>query len=147
MVSAGISWYGATKPFFMNESGIKVNKENYCKHIKKQLFPAIKNLAKRDDCIFVQDSAPSHRSNLVQDFLEKSLKRRFVKCVVWPLFSPDVNPLNYFFWDLLKTKVYRGRAGELFSLQDELIKKIKAVWKDCATDLKPLRKAIKQFVP
>ena len=101
------------------------------------MFPAIKNLVKRDDCIFVQDSAASHRSNLVQDFLEKSLKRRFVKCVVWPLFSPDVNPLNYFFWDLLKTKVYRGRAGEPFSLQDELITKIKAVWKDCATDLKP----------
>ena len=32
-----------------------------------------------DDWIFVQDSTPSHRSNLVQDFLEKSLKRRFVK--------------------------------------------------------------------
>ena len=32
MVSAGISWYSATKPFFVNESGIKVNNENYCKH-------------------------------------------------------------------------------------------------------------------
>ena len=28
MVSAAISWYGATKPFFVNENGIKVNKEN-----------------------------------------------------------------------------------------------------------------------
>ena len=27
MVSAAISWYGATKPFFVNENGIKVNKE------------------------------------------------------------------------------------------------------------------------
>ena len=35
MVSTAISWYGATKPFFVNESGIKVNKENYCKHLKK----------------------------------------------------------------------------------------------------------------
>ena len=32
MVSAAISWYGAMKPFFVNENGIKVNKENYCKH-------------------------------------------------------------------------------------------------------------------
>ena len=30
MVSAAISWYGATKPFFVNENGIKVNTENYC---------------------------------------------------------------------------------------------------------------------
>ena len=82
---------------FVNENGIKVNKKNYCKHLKKQLFPAIKKLVKRDDWIFVQDSAPSHRTNLIQDFLKKTLKRRFVKCVEWPPSSSDVNPLGYFF--------------------------------------------------
>ena len=104
---------------FVNENGIKVNKKNYCKHLKKQLFPAIKKLVKRDDWIFVQDSAPSHRTNLIQDFLKKTLKRRFVKCVEWPPSSSDVNPLDYFFWDLLKTKVYQGRVGEPFSSEEE----------------------------
>ena len=46
----------------------------------------------------------------------------------------------------VKTKVYQGRAGEPFNSEEELKTKIKAVWNDCATDLKPLRKAIKQFV-
>ena len=32
MVSTAISWYSTTKPFFVNENGIKVNKENHCKH-------------------------------------------------------------------------------------------------------------------
>ena len=81
----------------MNENGIKVNEDNYCKHLKKQLFPAIKKLVKRDDWIFVEESAPSQRSNLVQDFLEKTLKRHFVKFVEWPPSSADVNPLDYFF--------------------------------------------------
>ena len=111
------------------------------------MVPAIKKLVKRDDWIFVQDSAPSHRSNLVQVFLEKTLKRRFIKYVEWPSSDLDVNPLHYFFWDLVKTKLYQGRADEPFSSEEELKTKIKAVWKDCATDLKPLRKAIKQFVP
>ena len=71
MVSAAIYWYDATKPFFVNENGIKVTKENYCKHLEKQLFPAIKKLVKHDDWIFVQDSAPSHRWNFIQEFLEK----------------------------------------------------------------------------
>ena len=44
-----------------------------------QLFPAVKKLVKRDNWIFVQDSAPSHQSNLVHDFIKKTLKRRFVK--------------------------------------------------------------------
>ena len=72
------------------------------------------------------------------------MKRCFVKCVEWPPSSPDVNPLGYIYWDVVKTKVYQGRAGEPFSLEEELKTKIKAVQKDCATDLKPLRKAIKQ---
>ena len=80
-VSSAISWYGATKPFFGNKNSIKINKENYCKHLQKQLFSAIKKLVKLSDWIFTQDSAPSHPSNLVQDFLEKTLKRRLVKCV------------------------------------------------------------------
>ena len=87
--------------------------------MKKKLFPTIKKIVQHDDWIFVQDSALSHRSNFVQDFLEKTLKRRFVKCVEWPPSSPDVNPLDYFFWDLVKTKVYQGRAGEPFSLEKE----------------------------
>ena len=114
MVSAGISWYGTTKPVFANENAIEVNKVNFCKHLKRQ-FPAIEKLVKPDRWMFVQDSALSRRSNLVQDFLEKSLKHRFVKCVEWPPSSPDVNPLDYFFWDLVKTKVNQGRAGEPFS--------------------------------
>ena len=36
MISAAVSWYGTTKPFFVNENDIKVNKENYCKQKKKQ---------------------------------------------------------------------------------------------------------------
>ena len=125
IVSAAISWYGTMKPFFVNENGIKVNKDNYCKHLTKQLFPATKTLVKRDDWTFVQDSTPSHRSNLVQDFLEKSLKRRLVKCVEWPPSSLNVNPLDYFFWDLVETKVYQGRAGDPFSSEEELKTKIK----------------------
>ena len=84
---------------------------------------------------------------MVQDFLEKTVKRRFIKCVEWPLYSPNVNPLDCFFWDLVKTKVYQGKAGEPFTSEEELKTKTKAVWKYCTIDLKLLRKAIKQFVP
>ena len=107
------------------------------------MFPAIKKLVKRDDWIFVQDSALSHRPNLLQDFLEKSFKCRFLKCVEWLPSSPDANPLDYFFWNLVKTKVNQGRAGESFSSEEETKTKIKVVWKDCAAHMKPLRKAIK----
>ena len=43
-VSAAISWYGTMKPFFVNENGIKVNKDNYCKHLKNSCLLQLKNL-------------------------------------------------------------------------------------------------------
>ena len=102
MVSAAISWYGVTKPFFVNSNGIKVNKENYCRHLKKELFPAIEKLVKRNDWIFAQDGAPSHGAYLVQDFIKSKLKRRFIRAEEWPPSSPDVNPLDYFYWNFVK---------------------------------------------
>ena len=65
------------------------------------------------------------------------MKSRFVKCVERPPSLPDVNSLDNFFWDLVKTKVYQGRAGEPFSSEEESKTKVK----------EPLRKVIKQFVP
>ena len=49
IVSVAILWYGVTKPFFVNNNGIKVNKENYCQHLCKELFAAIEKVVKCDD--------------------------------------------------------------------------------------------------
>ena len=120
MVSAGLTWQGVTKPFFVGGRGIKVNSVNYHKHLKKELFPAIEKLVNRDDWIFVQDGASSHTSNLVQDFLRDELKRRFVAGTEWPPYSPDSNPLDYYFWERVKTKVYEGRHNNPFRNEGEL---------------------------
>ena len=147
MVSAAISWNGATEPFFVNERGLKVNSVRYRAHLKKELFPAIKKIYKRRDWIFIQDSAPSHRAKLVQDFLKENLGRRFVKSCDWPPYSPDCNPLDYHFWDAVSQKVYEGRVFNPFKDEAELKQKIKSVWKECAQNTKIIRKAFKQFVP
>ena len=42
MVSAGLSWFGATKPFFVNDGGLKVDSVRYVKHLRTELFPAIR---------------------------------------------------------------------------------------------------------
>ena len=57
--------------FFVSNNGNTVNKENYCRYLRKELFPAIEQVVKRDDWIFAQDEAPSHWSHLEQDFLKQ----------------------------------------------------------------------------
>ena len=104
MVSAALTWHGVTRPIFVNRQGLKVNAKNYRNHLKNKLFPAINKIYPRENWIFIQDGASSHTSNLVQDFLKATIPRRFVKKDQWPPKSPDSNPLDYYFWNKVKTK-------------------------------------------
>lgn len=145
MVSAAFSWYGVTKPIFVNRQGLKVNAKRYHQHLKTELFPAIRKVYPRNDWIYMQDGATSHTANLVQNFLEETIPRRYVKKDEWPPKSPDTNPLDYYFWSRVKEKVYEGRLNKPFVSEDEMIRKIKSVWKECASNLQEIRKAMKQF--
>ena len=83
---------------------------------------------------------------MTQKYLQDTLGVRFIMKNEWPPASPDTNPLDYYFWDAVKTKVYKGRMGEPFKNEKELKQKIKSVWKECASDKKVIRKAFKQFI-
>ena len=123
-----------TQPFFVNNRGMKVNAKNYLNHLKKELFPTIEEVYKRNDWIFVQDGAPSHRSNLVQEFLEETMQRRYAKRTEWLPRSPDSNPLDYYFWSQLKKIVYEGRMNRPFTNEDEIKRRIRKMWNECANN-------------
>ena len=57
MVLACVTWNGATKPFFLNDKGIKMNSKLSKKHLEKELTPDIERIMNKNDWIFVQDSA------------------------------------------------------------------------------------------
>ena len=61
----------ATKPFFVNGYGVKVNAQTYERHLQKDLLPAVQRLYIYKNWIFVQNNALPHRSNLLQDFLQE----------------------------------------------------------------------------
>lgn len=128
MVSAALTWEGVTPAFFINNGDIKVNAQVYIHHLEEELLPALYELYhdKRRNYIFVQDSAPAHRSRVVQEYLHGRLGNRFVASTDWPPNSPDLNPLDFYFWDHLSVKVYEGRHCRPFDTDEEL-----GVWDDC----------------
>ena len=75
------------------------------------------------------------------------LHRRHIPKEQWPPKSPDANPLDFYFWERVKTQVYKGRMNKPFKTEKELIQKIKRVWPECAKNKSEIRKAMKQFVP
>ena len=80
-----------------------------------------------------------------QNFLKEKLGSKFIKHTEWPPSSPDRNPLDYYFWNKMKEKVYKDRFGQPFKSEDELKKNIKKASSEVAQDLTEIRKALKQF--
>ena len=70
---------------------------------------------------------------------------RFIKTHEWSSSSPDFNPLDYYFWNKVKEKVYENRLNKPFENKRELKKWIESVWKDITFSLPEIRRAIKQF--
>ena len=146
MVSCLLSWQGISKPVIVDPQVTKVNADYYTAHVKNDLVPALKRFYPLNDGIFVQDGASSHTSNKCQRFLSKEFgKSRKVSKKQWPPQSPDLNPLDYFFWAEVQSKVFEARR-EPFKDQQELEAQILRVW-ESACNKNFTRKAIKQFRP
>ena len=119
MVSAELSWHGVLRPIFVKRKGLKVNAKKYKKHLKRELFPAIEKIYPRQDWILIQDGATLHTSNIVQDFLQETIPRRHLRKDQRPSKSPDSNPLDYYFWNEVKHKVYQGRLKKPFETEEK----------------------------
>jgi len=66
-------------------------------------------LANRYNIWFQHDGAPAHFGNVVTDFLNMTYRQRWIGRggpVPWPARSPDLNPLDFFFWGHMKDLVY-----------------------------------------
>lgn len=63
------------------------------KNIEEAFRKRTESIMKRNDCISIHVCAPSHHSNLVQEFLAEKLDKRFVKHTEWFPASSDCNPL------------------------------------------------------
>ena len=72
------------------KSNIKCENYNSFREVHSRQ-PSVRRLYPENDWIFVQDSAPSHRSTSTQEFLGNETPT-FVPCDAWPPHSPDLNP-------------------------------------------------------
>lgn len=73
--------------------------------------------------IFQQDGAPSHFGLRVRKSLDKRFPGQWIGrggAIPWPARSPDVMPLDFFFWGCAKDRVFNTPVRDV----DELKQKI-----------------------
>ena len=79
--------------------------------LAQHMLPAIKHVS-GGYFTFQQDSAPVHRARETIVLLSWETPN-FISPQLWPANSPDLNPVDYQIWSVLKERVYRSRIRDI----------------------------------
>lgn len=79
---------------------------------------------------FQQDGCPAHYARLVREFLNREYPGRWIGrsgAISWPARSPDLNPLDFFYWGALKEKVYSKPIETLAQLRANITESVEDI--------------------
>lgn len=106
MVWCGIWRNFVIGPFFFDST---VTGESYLDMLKGSMIPQLESLGLGLPAWFQQDGAPAHYSVIVRHFLDDIFQDRWIGRrgpVEWAPRSPDLTPMDFFFWGYVKSLVY-----------------------------------------
>ena len=113
---------------FFVDQGVKINQETCRSHSLKTWFLRWRRLlAERDTCFSKMKLART------QQKVSSSTWSKMFQLLPpdhWPPSSPDLNPLDYGMWSVLKQKVYREKNHTL----EQLKRRIKTCWEEINQD-------------
>lgn len=97
----------------------------YMDFLQFQLPELLENvsLQMRKDMWFMHDGAPPYYAASVREYLRHNFGNKWIGRggpIPWPARSPDLNPLDFFFWGHLKTLVYSTPVLTLEELQQRI---------------------------
>lgn len=134
-VWAGIVGNNILGPFFIEGT---LTAEQYLEMLQNDIVPAIvalypdnQNPQIPNNLIwFQQDGAPPHYARIVRDYLDTIFLNRWIGrrgFIEWPPRSPDLAPLDFYFWGYLKSKVYFNRPHNIQDLKDRIRNEVRLI--------------------
>ncbi|KAF2361411.1 hypothetical protein FHG87_007834 [Trinorchestia longiramus] len=106
---------------------VKLNSERYISLIlKSKLLPWATEHFQGSSWSLEQDSSPSLGSNVTQTWIQRNISS-FISRDVWPVKSPDFNPLDFSIWSILETRVLATPHTSLEFLKAKLQREWEAI--------------------
>ena len=94
-------------------------------------MPALRRIGINiDNMWFQQDRATTHTAKHVLSWLHETFGENFISFKtenIWPPYSPDLNPLDFFLWGYLKDKVYTPEPATLQDLKNAFRREIEKI--------------------
>jgi hypothetical protein len=141
-------WCGVTAnfilgPYFFHEPDgngvlqtVTVNGPRYESMLVNFVIPALQARNVLATTTFMQDGATPHiarpvRAVLTAAFDNRIISRMFPDGIDWPARSPDLTPLDYWFWGMLKANVYQlQRPPTLQALRNSITQCVASITPD-----------------
>lgn len=112
---------GRTPLIFLPE-GVKVNAQVYRERVLEAVFlPWAHDHFADNPYTFQQDSGPSHKARVNQEWLHVNTPA-FITTAEWPPYSPDLNPMDFCIWGYLQSKVSSKQYQSLDALKRALLR-------------------------
>lgn len=132
------AWCGITAtfvlgPFFFEETTptgpatCSVTGLRYAAMLKNYVLPELRRLNALNDIVWMQDGAPPHIARSVKRLLDQHFGDRIISRYYpfpWPARSPDLTPMDFWFWGYLKSRVYLCNPQTLSDLKDSIRREI-----------------------
>lgn len=133
-------------PFFFAEA--TVTGIVYLDMLENFVMPQLEDIGHQ--VFFQQDGAPPHWNLRVREFLDERMPGRWIGRggpLLWPPRSPDITPLDFFFWGYVKERVYATKVDNLDDLKQRIRASIatitpemlQATWREIEYRLDTLR--------
>ena len=103
MVFGAVTGDGRVMPPHFVPAGLRIGTTEYLAILEKVLIPWLEQHYSLEDVVLVQDSAPAHIAQQVQDLLRRKIPK-FVPKEKWPPSSPDLNPCDYWLWSVMEER-------------------------------------------
>jgi hypothetical protein len=121
-------WFGfsaafSLTPYFFDSS---VNSKSYLQMLQEHVRPQLAHKKKLSSVTFMQDGAPAHYAKAVREYLiQQFTPDRVISrgCLhTWPPRSPDLTPLDFWFWGTLKSRVFHHNQPQNLETLKERIR-------------------------
>ena len=99
-----VVWPAGKLDLVILPSGFKITAAFYIENCLKPLLEGLSTELDKKKVIFHQDLAPAHRAKKAQGFLKENFPR-FIPAWDTPSNSPDINPLDFCLWSVLKDRL------------------------------------------
>ncbi|GFW07462.1 uncharacterized protein TNCV_3915951 [Trichonephila clavipes] len=131
-------WCGITAtfvlgPFFFEETTpigpatCSVTGSRYAAMLKNYVLPELRRRNALNDIVWMQDGAPPHIARSVKRLLDQHFGDRIISRYYpfpSPARSPDLTPMDFWFWGYLKSTVYLCTPQTLSDLKDSIRREI-----------------------